>query len=197
MLLLQIPSLSRKQGSLTTESRESCLMMLFSLSVFRFWYISWLRSWRKWLTLGLVGLAGRPPLVPRPWAGLLDKESSQPFARSRQQLQQSRPMGERQSSSDILKCGWMKRRDAQVWKCRCRNLRDWGVSRWKTRWKTEQLRKREIRSERQAGSRVLSPRRGQEVLKGRLSSSLRGAVTLGHSDCFLSLSFLLLWLCRV
>lgn len=44
MLLLQMPSLRRKQGSLTTDSRESCLMMLFSLSVFRFWYISWLRS---------------------------------------------------------------------------------------------------------------------------------------------------------
>ncbi len=108
MLLLQIPSLSRKQGSLTTDSRESCLMMLFSLSVFRFWYISWLRSWRKWLTMGLVGLVGRPPLVPRPWAGLLGKESSQPLARSRQQLQQSRPIGERQSSSVILKGGWVE-----------------------------------------------------------------------------------------
>lgn len=66
MLLLQIPSLSRKQGSLTTESSESCLMMLFSLSVFKFWYTNWFRSWRKWLTLGLVGLAGMPPAVPRP-----------------------------------------------------------------------------------------------------------------------------------
>lgn len=108
LLLLQIPSFSRKQGSLTTDSKESCLMMLFSLSVFRFWYISWLRSWRKWLTLGLVGLAGRPPVVPRPWVGVLDMESTQPLARSRQQLQQSRPMGERQSSSDILLTGWWK-----------------------------------------------------------------------------------------
>ncbi|MED6286950.1 hypothetical protein CHARACLAT_011370 [Characodon lateralis] len=94
-----MPSLSRKQGSLTTDSRESCLMMLFSLSVFRFWYISWLRSWRKWFTLGLVGLGGR---APADRDGLPDRESSQPWARSRQQLQQSRPMGERQSSSDIL-----------------------------------------------------------------------------------------------
>ncbi|MEQ2198327.1 hypothetical protein XENOCAPTIV_011268 [Xenoophorus captivus] len=99
MLLLQMPSLSRKQGSLTTDSRESCLMMLFSLSLFRFWYISWLRSWRKWFTLGLVGLGGR---APADRDGLPDRESSQPWARSRQQLQQSRPMGERQSSSDIL-----------------------------------------------------------------------------------------------
>lgn len=123
MLLLQIPSLSRKQGSLTTDSRESCLMMLFSLSVFRFWYISWLRSWRKWFTVGLVGLAGRPPVVERPWAGLLDMDSSQPLARSRQQLQQSRPMGERQLSSDILECSWMKRKVAQG---RCRRFsRKW------------------------------------------------------------------------
>lgn len=119
LLLLQIPSLSRKQGSLTTDSRESCLMMLFSLSVLRFWYISWLRSWRKWFTLGLVGLPGSPPVLPRPWAGLVDMESSQPLARSRQQLQQSRPMGERQSSSDILTSRWMKRKDAQG---RCRNF---------------------------------------------------------------------------
>lgn len=102
MLLLQIPSLRRKQGSLTTDSRESCLMMLFSLSVFRFWYISWLRSWRKWCTLGLVGLGGRAPAVPWLRVALLDRESSHPLARSRQQLQQSRPMGERQSSSDIF-----------------------------------------------------------------------------------------------
>lgn len=101
MLLLQMPSLRRKQGSLTTDSRESCLMMLFSLSVFRLWYISWLRSWRKWLTLGLEGLAGRPSALPRPWDGLVDMPSTQPLAKSRQQLQQSRPMGERQSSSDI------------------------------------------------------------------------------------------------
>lgn len=113
MLLLQIPSFSRKQGSLTTDSKESCLMMLFSLSVFRFWYISWLRSWRKWLTLGLVGLAGRPPVVPRPWVGVLDMESTQPLARSRQQLQQSRPMGERQSSSDMLSDRLMKIHDVQ------------------------------------------------------------------------------------
>lgn len=127
LLLLQIPSLSRKQGSLTTDSRESCLMMLFSLSVFRFWYISWLRSWRKWLTLGLVGLPGRPPVVPRPWAGLLDMESSPPLARSRQQLQQSRPMGERQSSSDILEDRWMKRKDAQVKRRAGATVSDWGV----------------------------------------------------------------------
>lgn len=44
MLLLQMPSLRRKQGSLTTDSRESCLIMLLSLSVLRFWYINWLRS---------------------------------------------------------------------------------------------------------------------------------------------------------
>lgn len=105
MLLLQMPSLSRKQGSLTTDSRESCLIMLFNLSVFRFWYISWLRSCRKWLTLGLVGLVGSPPVGPRPWPPATG--SSQPLARSRQQLQQSRPMGERQSSSDISE-------DAQV-----------------------------------------------------------------------------------
>lgn len=122
MLLLQIPSLRRKQGSLTTDSRESCLMMLFSLSVFRFWYISWLRSWRKWLTLGLVGLPGRPPVVLRPWAWLLDMESLQPLARSRQQLQQSRPMGERQSSSDISEDRWIKRKDARAKRGRCRNL---------------------------------------------------------------------------
>lgn len=101
MLLLQMPSLRRKHGSLTTDSRESCLMMLFSLSVFRLWYISWLRSWRKWLTLGLKGLAGGPSAVPRPWDGLVAMASTQPLAKSRQQLQQSRPMGERQSSSDI------------------------------------------------------------------------------------------------
>lgn len=116
LLLLQTPSLSRKQGSLTTDSSESCLMMLFSLSVFRFWYISWLRSCRKWLTLGLVGLAGRPPAVPRPRVGLRDTESTQPLARSRQQLQQSRPMGERQSSSDISSGGLGRRGEAS----RCR-----------------------------------------------------------------------------
>ena len=120
LLLLQMPSLSRKQGSLTTDSRESCLMMLFSLSVFRFWYISWLRSWRK--TLGLVGLAGRPP-VPRPRAGLPDMESSPPLARSRQQLQQSRPMGERQSSSDISDDRWMQKKEAQVKWGRCSSVR--------------------------------------------------------------------------
>lgn len=106
MLLLQMPSLRRKQGSRTTDSRESCLMMLFSLSVFRFWYMSWLRSWRKWLTLELVGLPGRPPGVRGLWAGLSDMDSTQPLARSKQQLQQSRPMGERQSSSDILEDTW-------------------------------------------------------------------------------------------
>lgn len=100
LLLLHTPSLSRKQGSLTTDSSESCRMMLFSLSVFRFWYISWLRSCRKWLTLGLAGLPGGPPAVPGPWP-----ESAPPLARSRQQLQQSRPMGERQSSSDISSPG--------------------------------------------------------------------------------------------
>lgn len=114
MLLLQMPSLRRKQGSLTTDSRESCLMMLFSLSVFRLWYISWLRSWRKWLTLGLEGLAGRPSAVPRPWDGLVDMASTQPLAKSRQQLQQSRPMGERQSSSDISSDRWRVRNGVWV-----------------------------------------------------------------------------------
>ncbi len=67
-------------------------MMLLSLSVFRFWKWSWSRSCLKWLTD--VGL---PRLVwpARPGSG------SQPLARSRQQLQQSRPMGERHSSFDI------------------------------------------------------------------------------------------------
>lgn len=114
ILLLQIPSLRRKQGSLTTDSRESCLMMLFSLSVFRLWYISWLRSWRKWLTLGLEGLAGRPSALPRPWDRLVDMASTQPLAKSRQQLQQSRPMGERQSSSDILSDRWRMRKNVWV-----------------------------------------------------------------------------------
>lgn len=46
--------------------------------------------------------------------------SSQPLARSRQQLQQSRPMGERQSSSDMSKWaggrkGEKKKSGAQVW----------------------------------------------------------------------------------
>lgn len=112
LLLLHTPSLSRKQGSLTTDSSESCRMMLFSLSVFRFWYISWLRSCRKWLTLGLVGLPSGPPAVPRPWP-----ESAPPLARSRQQLQQSRPIGERQSSSDILPPGgsrWAAERQVQA-----------------------------------------------------------------------------------
>lgn len=67
-------------------------MMLLSLSVFRFWKWSWSRSCRKWLMD--VGL---PRLV---WPGR-PGSGSQPLARSRQQLQQSRPMGERHSSFDI------------------------------------------------------------------------------------------------
>lgn len=67
-------------------------MMLLSLSLFRFWKWSWSRSCLKWLTdVGLPRL-GWPS---RPGSG------SQPLARSRQQLQQSRPMGERHSSFDI------------------------------------------------------------------------------------------------
>lgn len=89
-------------------------MMLFSLSVFRLWYINWLRSWRKWLTLGLEGLAGRPSAVPRPWDGLVDMASTQPLAKSRQQLQQSRPMGERQSLSDISSDRWRMKKDVWV-----------------------------------------------------------------------------------
>lgn len=134
MLLLQIPSLRRKQGSLTTDSRESCLMMLFSLSLFRFWYISWLRSWRKWLTLGLVGLPGGPLVALRPWAWLVDMESLQPLARSRQQLQQSRPMGERQSSSDISEDRWIKRKDARA---KGSSLSAGEVYEWKTTWNTK------------------------------------------------------------
>lgn len=102
MLLLQMPSLSRKHGSRTTDSRESCLMMVLSLSVFRFWYMSWWRSWRKWVTVGLVGLPGS---APKPGPPLPPMESSMALAKSRQQLQQSRPMGDLQSSSDISE-GW-------------------------------------------------------------------------------------------
>ncbi len=92
MLLLQMPSLSRKQGSRTTDSSESCLMMLLILSVFRFWKWSWSRSCLNWLAD--VGL---PRLV---WPARPGSDS-QPLARSKQQLQQSKPMGERHSSFDI------------------------------------------------------------------------------------------------
>lgn len=188
MLLLQIPSLRRKHGSLTTDSSESCLMMLFSLSVFRFWYISWLRSWRKWLTLGLVGLPGRPPVLPRPWAGLVDMDSSPPLARSRQQLQQSRPMGERQSLSDISENRWMKKGEgAQVQESQWR-MTETQVCEWQAELSVRGCAPQHWQRGRQEAWAGLVYRLvsapGPEGLNGRLSSSLRSAVTLGHSACF-------------
>lgn len=50
------------------------------------------------MTVGLVGLPGR---APKPGPPLPPIESSIPLAKSRQQLQQSRPIGDRHSSSDI------------------------------------------------------------------------------------------------
>lgn len=168
--LLQIPSLSRKQGSLTTDSSESCLMMLFSLSVFRFWYISWFRSWRKWLTLGLLGLPGRPSV------GLLDMESSPLLARSRQQLQQSRPMGERQSSSDISETGGWKG-----------GVQGEGVG----------ISAEAGLETKQRDGLVLCLlfRDNQEGRNGRLGSSFKKLQSCRAT--LLSLSFLLLWLCCV
>lgn len=154
MLLLQIPSLRRKQGSLTTDSSESCLMMLFNLSVFRFWYISWFRSWRKWLTLGLEGLPG----MPSPGLLALDMESSQPLARSRQQLQQSRPMGERQSSLDILK-GQVKTKR----RCPGRNLAGARIS--------ERVDRGRIKDKTETQFGLVPLLLGQEGRESRLSSS--------------------------
>lgn len=80
------------------------------------------------MTVGLVGL---PDSTPKPGLPLPPMESSTPLARSRQQLQQSRPMGDRHSSSDISEtledgfgtgaqveeCNWMNLQDLSPVKC--------------------------------------------------------------------------------